>query len=53
LKEQFVASCEYMNKASRTPNRTQNRMTQKFPRKMGTFYENEFSNEPNTDWALA
>ena len=53
LKEQFLASIEYMDKASKTPNRTQNRREEIFPEEMGTYYENEFHNEPDTDWSLS
>lgn len=53
LQEQFLASVEYMDKASRTPNRTQNRTGELFPEEMGTYFENEFHNEPDTDWSLA
>ncbi|MGD8952334.1 MAG: bifunctional proline dehydrogenase/L-glutamate gamma-semialdehyde dehydrogenase [Desulfobacterales bacterium] len=53
LQEQFLASVEYMDKASKTPNRTQNRTGEIFPEKMGTYYENEFHNEPDTDWSLS
>lgn len=52
LKEQFLASVNYMNKASSTPNRTQDRTREVFPEEMGTYYENEFHNEPDTDWSL-
>jgi RHH-type proline utilization regulon transcriptional repressor/proline dehydrogenase/delta 1-pyrroline-5-carboxylate dehydrogenase len=53
LQEQFLASVEYMDKASETPNRIQNRTAEIFPEQMGTFYENEFHNEPDTDWSLS
>ncbi len=53
LKQQFLASLEYMDKAAASPNRTQNRTAESFPREMGTYYENEFHNEPDTDWSLA
>jgi RHH-type transcriptional regulator, proline utilization regulon repressor / proline dehydrogenase / delta 1-pyrroline-5-carboxylate dehydrogenase len=53
LKDQFVKSCLYMDKASKTPNRTQNRSKEDFQEKTGTFYHEEFSNEPDTDWSLA
>ena len=53
LQKQFLASIEYMDKASKTPNRTQNRSEEIFPEEMGTYYENEFHNEPDTDWSLA
>lgn len=53
LQEQFLASVAYMDKASKTPNRIQNRAKENFPGKMGTYYENEFHNEPDTDWSLS
>ncbi|MGD9007675.1 MAG: proline dehydrogenase family protein [Desulfobacteraceae bacterium] len=53
LKEQFLASVDWMDKASSTPNRIQDRSAEVFPEEMGTYYENEFHNEPDTDWALA
>ncbi len=53
LIDQFVKSCAYMDKASKTPNRIQNRSTESFREKMGTFYHGEFTNEPDTDWSLA
>jgi RHH-type transcriptional regulator, proline utilization regulon repressor / proline dehydrogenase / delta 1-pyrroline-5-carboxylate dehydrogenase len=53
LKDQFVKSCFYMDKASKTPNRIQSRLKENFQEKIGTFYHKEFSNEPDTDWSLA
>ncbi len=53
LKKQFLASCKHMHAAGKTPRRVQNRTEEIFPDKMGTFYENEFNNEPDTDWSLA
>jgi RHH-type proline utilization regulon transcriptional repressor/proline dehydrogenase/delta 1-pyrroline-5-carboxylate dehydrogenase len=53
LKRQFKTSCAYRDKAGDRPNRVQNRMTERFPEKMGTYDEGEFNNEPDTDWALA
>jgi RHH-type proline utilization regulon transcriptional repressor/proline dehydrogenase/delta 1-pyrroline-5-carboxylate dehydrogenase len=53
LQGQFIASVENMEKASETPNRTQNRTGEVFPQETGTYYENEFHNEPDTDWSLA
>lgn len=53
LKKQFVASCEHKIKVRHTPNRNQNRLQDTIPGEMGTFYENEFNNEPDTDWSLA
>ncbi len=53
LKKQFVDSCKHKDQVSNTPNRTQNRLKDSVPDKTGTFYENEFNNEPDTDWSLA
>ncbi|MDY6855032.1 MAG: bifunctional proline dehydrogenase/L-glutamate gamma-semialdehyde dehydrogenase [Thermodesulfobacteriota bacterium] len=50
LKEQFLASCRYINKAGKIPNRVQNRTEQCQGRKINTFFEEEFKNEPDTDW---
>jgi RHH-type proline utilization regulon transcriptional repressor/proline dehydrogenase/delta 1-pyrroline-5-carboxylate dehydrogenase len=53
LKEQFLASLERMDGAGTRPHRTQNRLTEQFTEKMGTYHENEFNNEPDTDWSPA
>ena len=53
LKEQFLKSCQYMDKASTTPNRIQNRSKESFQERIGTFYHGEFTNEPDTDWSPA
>lgn len=53
LQNQFVASCEHKIRVRHTPNRNQNRLQDSIPDKMGTFYDNEFINEPDTDWSLA
>ena len=52
LQDQFIASVKHKNKAGISPHRVQDRLTEKFPDKMGTYYEVEFRNEPNTDWSL-
>ena len=52
LKDQFIASIHHMDKAGKTPHRTQNRLNETFPEAMGTFHETEFDNEPDTDWSL-
>lgn len=52
LKNQFIKSCAYMNKASKTPNRIQNRSLENYEDRSGTFYHGEFTNEPDTDWSL-
>jgi RHH-type proline utilization regulon transcriptional repressor/proline dehydrogenase/delta 1-pyrroline-5-carboxylate dehydrogenase len=53
LQKQFVASCERKDIVDNTPNRIQNRMRDAVPAKTGTYYGNEFKNEPDTDWSLA
>ncbi len=53
LKDQFVVSCGFQDQAGQKPHRIQNRQTEVFPEKMGTYFEGEFNNEPDTDWALA
>ncbi len=52
LKDRFLESYELRNKAKTTPNRTQDRLRDVFPEKMGTYYEPEFNNEPDTDFSL-
>ena len=52
LEERFIASGHHMADAGMAPHRTQNRLTETFPDTMGTFYEGEFVNEPDTDWTL-
>jgi RHH-type transcriptional regulator, proline utilization regulon repressor / proline dehydrogenase / delta 1-pyrroline-5-carboxylate dehydrogenase len=51
--DHFKASIPWKDQPAKPPHRTQNRLTEKFPNKMGTYYPNEFKNEPNTDWSLA
>ena len=53
LKKQFIASYHHKNKAGQSPNRIQNRQKETFLDPKGTFHENEFSNEPDTDWSLS
>ena len=53
LEKQFDASCAHREQAPNTPNRVQDRNREDFPTEMGTFYEGEFNNEPDTDWSLA
>ena len=53
LKNQFRESCEKIGKIKQSANRIQNRLTESFPEKMGTYHLNEFVNEPDTDWSLA
>ena len=52
LKEQFVASWHHRDRVRQEPHRIQNRLTENFTKKMGTFHEGEFNNEPDTDWSL-
>jgi RHH-type transcriptional regulator, proline utilization regulon repressor / proline dehydrogenase / delta 1-pyrroline-5-carboxylate dehydrogenase len=52
LKEEFLLSCGQIEKARLGPNRTQDRRTESLPFAAGTFEENSFSNEPDTDWSL-
>jgi RHH-type proline utilization regulon transcriptional repressor/proline dehydrogenase/delta 1-pyrroline-5-carboxylate dehydrogenase len=35
------------------PHRIQNRLTERFSRRRGTYHERQFRNEPDTDWSLA
>ena len=42
-----------MARPARNPHRTQNRITENFEKKTGTYHDAEFKNEPNTDWSLA
>ena len=53
LKDQFREACGHIDVAPATPNRIQDRRDEVFPEKMGTFYEGEFNNEPDTDWSMA
>ena len=53
LKDQFLASCQYIQLAGTHPHRSQNRQQETFPEQMGTYTEHEFVNEPDTDWSLA
>lgn len=52
LKDQFIKSHAHKNLATKVPNRTQNRMKEEFFQHAGTFYNKEFINEADTDWAL-
>ena len=53
LREQFSRSCDHLNRAPAQPNRVQDRAGEVFPETMGTYWEGEFNNEPDTDWSLA
>jgi RHH-type proline utilization regulon transcriptional repressor/proline dehydrogenase/delta 1-pyrroline-5-carboxylate dehydrogenase len=52
LTDRFKSSIRQKHQAPAPPHRTQNRLTEEFPEKMGTYFEAEFKNEPNTDWSL-
>ena len=41
-----------MDHVSHAPHRVQDRNRETVSKPMGTFYEGEFRNEPNTDWSL-
>ncbi|MFQ5485144.1 MAG: bifunctional proline dehydrogenase/L-glutamate gamma-semialdehyde dehydrogenase, partial [Desulfobacterales bacterium] len=53
LEKQFISSYQHRGHTRKTPHRIQNRNKEHFPEKMGTFYNEEFNNEPVTDWSLA
>ncbi|RPJ17545.1 MAG: aldehyde dehydrogenase family protein [Desulfobacteraceae bacterium] len=53
LRDQFIASYNHRDKAGESPKRIQNRTAEMIHEKKGAFYENEFENEPDTDWALS
>ena len=53
LVNQFKQSIRQKDRPAKTPHRTQNRLSEKFPQNIGTYYQDEFNNEPNTDWSLA
>ena len=53
LKEQFKLACAHVDKAGDKPRRVQDRSTERFPENMGTYFDGEFNNEPDTDWSLA
>jgi len=53
LEKTFIASCRHIDRAGTTPHRVQDRERETFPEKMGTYWEQEFINEPDTDWSLA
>ena len=52
LESQFETACHFRDKAGILAHRNQDRNTEKFPESMGTYYEGEFNNEPDTDWSL-
>lgn len=53
LQEEFLASLEMLDTAGTRPHRIQDRTREVFADAMGTFHDNEFKNEPDTDWSLA
>jgi RHH-type proline utilization regulon transcriptional repressor/proline dehydrogenase/delta 1-pyrroline-5-carboxylate dehydrogenase len=52
LEDQFLDSCRMIDKAGTRPHRIQNRQREVFPEKIGTYHENQFVNESDTDWTL-
>ncbi len=52
LQDRFLASCAHMDSVDTRPRRTQDRGTETFPERMGTFHDGDFHNEPDTDWSL-
>lgn len=52
LKEQFVASCAVKDRVQDTSNRIQDRNRETFPPETGTYPNNRFINEADTDWSL-
>ncbi len=53
LEKSFSTSCDGLDQASMGANRTQDRNTETFPVQISSFYQNHFTNEPDTDWSLA
>ena len=53
LTDHFKSSIKHKKQSAGLPHRNQNRLTEKFPDKMGPYFEGQFKNEPNTDWSLA
>jgi RHH-type proline utilization regulon transcriptional repressor/proline dehydrogenase/delta 1-pyrroline-5-carboxylate dehydrogenase len=49
----FAASLRRIPGLRTKPYRTQNRLTESFSTRSGTYHRGEFRNEPNTDWSLA
>ena len=52
LAGRFRASIAKMNSLSAAAHRQQNRLTEKWPLRMGTYHEDQFGNSANTDWSL-
>ncbi len=53
LTRHFLSSVKLTLRPAANPHRIQNRSTETFSKRMGTYYENTFKNEPDTDWSLA
>lgn len=53
LQKQFSESCRHMDAAPAISNRTQDRSTEVFSEKTGSFWTGRFTNEADTDWSLA
>jgi len=53
LTNRFKSSIKHKRQPAGLPHRRQNRLTEKLADKMGTYFEAQFKNEPNTDWSLA
>ncbi len=53
LTDHFKSSVKHKQLPPARPHRRQNRLTEEFPDRMGTYVEGEFKNEPNTDWSLS
>lgn len=52
LSAQFEAACARPDTFGPATHRVQDRRTETFPKEMGTWFEGEFHNEPDTDWSL-
>ncbi len=53
LADHFRASVRRIPTVGSQPHRAQNRLSESFRLKRGTFHTGEFRNEPDTDWSLA
>ena len=52
LENQFFDSCQKIDSVKKSANRIQNRLAESYPENTGTLTDNEFINEPDTDWSL-
>lgn len=52
LRQTFVDSCGFMERAQVVPNRVQNRLEEGYDETVSSYYTNTFINEPDTDWSL-